>query len=217
VTLLLKIIVFLAKKQLFMTDFEKNIWNPLIEANDIDNRKLFNKYFKYIYCRCADKVEKYIYFQFEIDKNLSLDFTHDAFTILLINILLKKDIHFDTEYKLIKYLKLTALGKAKDRHERNENGLKEYISDKEDEFPINSPFADQPSGNVFRDIYEGTQEIDVYLAEERETLKLLELSIIDNLSYKEIVALEEYSHYKEATLRKKVERGLKKYKDFIKK
>jgi hypothetical protein len=200
-----------------MTDFEKNIWNPLIEANDIDNRKLFNEYFNYIYCRYADKVKKYIYFQFKVDKNLSLDYTHDAFTILLINILLKKDIHFDSEDKLIKYLKLTALGKAKDRHQINENVLKEYISDKEDEFPINSPFADQPTGNVFRDIYEGAQEIDVYLVEERETLKLLELRIIDNLSYKEILKLDEYSKFNEATLRKKVERGLLKYRNFLKK
>ncbi len=90
-----------------------------------------------------------------------------------------------------------------------------YLNEKDDIEYIPG-YLNQPSGNVFRDVYDGKKDIDDFLEKEYECFKLLELKIIKNYSYKKILTLEEYSRFSEVSLRQKVSRCLKKYKDFIK-
>ena len=153
-------------------------------------------------------------------KETSEDAAYEAVSKLLIYVYEKKDLKFENENELFSFMFTIAIRKGYELIFRRAKF--EYVEDYEKYEDIidtsnNVETADDSIEIILKNIYDGTKNIDVYLSEQIETLKLLELFIIDNLSYKEIVALEEYSHYKEATLRKKVERGLKKYKDFINK
>lgn len=131
----------------------------------------------------------------------------------------KKDLKFENESELFSFMFTIAIRKAYELIFRRAKFTYVENYQKYEDIIDTSNNVDNENHSIemlLKDIYDGTKNIDVYLCEQIETLKLLELFIIDNLSYKEIVALEEYSHYKEATLRQKVSRGLKKYKQFIK-
>ncbi|MEI8204319.1 MAG: hypothetical protein WCH34_14950 [Bacteroidota bacterium] len=166
----------------------------------------------------ADDIQESLKKKYRITKETAEDATYEAISILLISIYEKMNFEIETVVELKDFLfaiakkktfnliykntKLKLIGSYVNFEDANDTSID--FRDKNDSIEI-----------LLKNSYDGTKNIDAYLSEEIETLKLLDLYIIDNLSYKEIVAFAEYSHYKEATLRKKVERGLKKYRNFI--
>lgn len=167
----------------------------------------------------ASRIQKTLIYKYNMTKETVEDASYEAVSKLLNYIYEKKDLKFDNEENLYSFMYTIAIRKAFELISRRTKFV--YIENYQrfDDLIDASKNVDNEENSIeilLKNIYDGTKNIDVYLSEQIETLKLMELFIIDKLSYKEIVTLEEYSHYKEATLRKKVERGLKKYKQFIK-
>lgn len=196
-----------------MYDFELNFWKPLIKASENGNDKEFDEMFSRLYRPFFYQLKVVIKRKFSCDTATAEDCAHESFLALLTNIKNKNRIKISSRNELFGYLFVIAYRKANELRKRVPN--ERYINGKDDIEYI-PKYLNQPSGNVFRDIYDGKKDVDGFLEKEYESFKLLELKIIKNYSYKKILTLEEYSQFSEVSLRQKVSRCLKKYKEFIK-
>ena len=198
-----------------MTYYAKYIWLPLIKAKEEGNKAVFDEKFEKLYGNFRSIIYYTIRKKYRCDENIAEDCVHEAYFVLLSNIANNKEMQFNRESELYSYLYTIARHKAIELLCRIPHAR--YISDSDyNDYTDTSKYFELPSGNVFRDVYDGRNDIDAFLRKDLESFKLLDLKIIQNLSYKEILALEEYSKYSEVTLRQKVSRSLKKYKDFLK-
>ncbi len=196
-----------------MNDFELDFWQPLIKANENENDKEFDELFSRLYGNFCYQLTLVIKRKFSCNIATAEDCAHESFLVLLYNIKNKNKIKITSRDKLFGYLFIIAIRKAVELIYRVPNNR--YLNEKDDIEYIPG-YLNQPSGNVFRDVYDGKKDIDDFLEKEYECFKLLELKIIKNYSYKKILTLEEYSRFSEVSLRQKVSRCLKKYKEFIK-
>lgn len=196
-----------------MSNFELDFWQPLIKAFEKGNDKEFDEMFSRLYRNFCDQLTLVIKRKFSCNIATAEDCVHESFLVLLSNIKNKNNIKITSKNDLFGYLFIIAFRKAVELIYRVPNNR--YLNEKDDIEYIPRYF-NQPSGNVFRDIYDGKKDIDDFLEKENECFKLLELKIIKNYSYKKILTLEEYSLFSEVSLRQKVSRSLKKYKEFIK-
>ena len=196
-----------------MYDFELDFWKPLIKASENGNDKEFDYMFSRLYGNFCYQLTFVIKRKFSCDIDTAKDCAHESFLVLLSNIKNKNRIKITNRNELFRYLFIIAYHKGVELIYRVPNDR--YIKGKDDIEYI-PRYLNQPSGNVFRDIYDGKKDIDGFLEKEYESFKLLELKIIKNYSYKKILTLEEYSRFSEVSLRQKVSRCLKKYKEFIK-
>lgn len=196
-----------------MYDFELDFWKPLIKASENGSDKEFNDMFSWLYGDFCDQLTAVIKRKFSCDIATAEDCAHESFLALLFNIKNKNRIKISSRNELFGYLFIVAYRKAVELICRVPNDR--YVNGKDDIGYI-PRYLNQPSGNVFRDIYDGKKDVDGFLEKEYESFKLLELKIIKNYSYKKILTLEEYSRFSEVSLRQKVSRCLKKYKEFIK-
>ena len=197
---------------MLMYDFELDFWKPLIKASENGNDKEFNDMFSRLYRPIRYDLTSVIKRKFSCDTATAEDCVHESFLALLSNIKNKNRIKITSYNELFGYLFIIAYHKGVELIYRVPNIR--YINGKDDIGYI-PKYLNQPSGNVFRDIYDGKKDIDGFLKKEYEIFKLLELKIIKNYSYKKILTSEEYSRFSEVSLRQKVSRGLRKFKEFI--
>ncbi len=204
---------------------ENNDFNFESSVYEIENRRAeiiekFDLKYGWSLERIATRIQFLLKSKYRITKETAEDAAYEAVSKLLIYIFERKDLKFENESELFKFMYTIAIRKvfeliirrAKFKYIENYENYEDIVDTSN-----NADNEENSIETLLKDIYDGTKNIDAYLKEEIETLKLLELRIIDNLSYKEIVVLDEYSKYNEATLRKKVERGLNKYKNFLNK
>lgn len=198
-----------------MENSEKYDWQLELKAWDIRKEEIIKKYdLKYGWFLEGNGyiIQNNLISKYGFTKETAEDAVYEAILVYLSNIFDKKDIQFNEDRNIFNYIYTIALRKA---FELKNRILKIENIENTDEIIYTPSYLDQPTGNTFRDIYDGKKDIDEFLKKESEGLKLLELRIIQNLSYDEILALEEYSHYNAATLRKKVQRSFDKYKNFL--
>jgi len=196
-----------------MTSFEEKIWYPLIEAFELAKEKEFEIMFNRLCNKFHDKIIDIIKFKFNCHVEMATDCYHEAILVLLLNINNRKEMYFKTERDFFNYMYVITLRKAIEFIIRVPSTSN---IDKAEGITFVPKYLNQPSGNLFKDLYDGKNDIEAFLKSELESVKLLELRIVKNYSYEKIRTLAEYSNYTKESLRQKVSRGLKRYKEFIK-
>jgi DNA-directed RNA polymerase specialized sigma24 family protein len=203
---------------------ENNDFNFESAVNEMENRRAeiiekFDLKYGWSLERIAKRIQVLLKSKYRITNETAEDAAYEAVSKLLIYIFERKDLKFENESELFKFMYTIAIRKAFELIMRRAKF--NYIENYEKYEDIvdasnNADYEEHSIETLLKEIYDGNKNIDAYLKEEIETLKLMELQVIEKLSYKEIAALDEYSNLNEATLRKKVERGLQKYRKFLK-
>ncbi len=204
---------------------ENNDFNFESAVNEMENRRAeiiekFDLKYGWSLERIAKRIQVLLKSKYRITNETAEDAAYEAVSKLLIYIFERKDLKFENESELFKFMYTIAIRKAFELIMRRAKF--NYIENYEKyenmvDASNNADYEEHSIETLLKEIYDGNKNIDAYLKEEIETLKLLELQVIEKLSYKEIAVLDEYSNFNEATLRKKVERGLLKYRNFLKK
>lgn len=196
-----------------MSIYEEKIWQPLIDALKVEDKKEFDNRFVEIFNKYNDVIKNCIMYRYSCSEETAEDCIGEANLMLLLNIQHNNYLKFESEKALFNFLYTIALRKAIELISR---APKIVTSEDADKIPYTPKYFNLPSGNVFKDLYDGRNDIDAFLKDEVESVKLLELRFIKNYSYEKIRTLAEYSNYTKESLRQKVSRGLRKYKEFIK-
>ena len=192
---------------------DDKIWQNLIRLYNISDHKEFNKEFNpvcgYHSLAIRDKlIHKHFYSEY-----IAYESVQEAYLELMIQLKFNRDLKFESYRNLYNYVYTIAKYKAKEI----ERKIPKYEDLENESYLIYYPkYLNSFGGNIFREIYDGRKDIDRFIQNEVQSLKLLYLKIVEKYSYEELLAMTEYSAYNAVSLRQKVSRSLKKYKDFIK-
>lgn len=209
-TIIIKYILILSENVLMAA--EDDIWKNLIKLYNIEDHFGFNReldiVFKYDSMRIIDSlIYKHFYSKYVAEES-----AQEAYLELMNDFQNNSNLMFENYRSLYNYVYTIAIFKAKEIKRK----LPKYEDFTESDAVFNPEYLNNYEKNIFREIYDGRKDIDKFVQKEVDCLNLLQLKFIEKYSYEELLAMNEYSAYNAVSLRQKVSRSLKKYKDFIK-